>query len=61
MQTVFFFFNFFKFLFLFLGSCPIMSQTEVSAAPRKDVRVRWSTDQGVYFPVKVVEKDDDEL
>lgn len=47
------------------GSCPILHQTEVSAAARKDVKTRWVTDQGVYFPAKDARtdkgNDDDEL
>jgi hypothetical protein len=31
--------------------CPIMDQTEVSAAPRNDPRSKWQTGQGVYFPL----------
>ena len=37
-----------------------MSQTEVSAANKKDVRTRWATGQGVYFPVKSDHVDDDD-
>eukprot|EP01039_Chlorochromonas_danica_P006549 gene6549-7225_t len=50
------------------GNCPIMDQTEISAAGRKDANARWYTDQGVYFPPKSVngqgsgdDDDDDEL
>lgn len=44
------------------GQCPIMSQTEVSASPKKDVRAKWATAQGVYFPQHVNDEDlDDEL
>lgn len=47
--------------------CPIMNQGEVSAATKKDVRSKWQTDQGMYFPASVtaagdkVEDGDDEL
>ncbi len=40
------------------GQCPIMDQTEVSASPKKDIRAKWQTDQGVYFPVKGQVKSD---
>lgn len=42
------------------GNCPIMSQTEVSAAARKDIKAVWSTDQGVYYPVKGSSNQDDD-
>lgn len=32
--------------------CPIMHQTEVSASPKRDIKAKWQTDQGVYFPDK---------
>lgn len=42
--------------------CPIMGQTEVAAASRKDSKAKWQTDQGVYFPVNIAgENDSDEL
>lgn len=45
------------------GNCPIMSQTEISAAARKDSKTLWNTDQGVYFPPKgkQVEDEDEDL
>ncbi len=47
------------------GNCPILDQTEVSAANRKDANAKWHTGQGVYFPYKDPSKtsddDDDEL
>lgn len=50
------------------GNCPIMDQTEISAAARKDANAKWHTDQGVYFPPKSAngqgsgdDDDDDEL
>jgi len=45
------------------GNCPIMGQTEVSAAYQMDKKTKWFTGQGVYFPGKSVseEPDDDEL
>lgn len=30
--------------------CPIMGQLEVSASQKKDVRSKWVSTQGVYFP-----------
>ena len=32
--------------------CPIMGQNEVSAGVKKDIKTRWETGQGVYFPPK---------
>lgn len=44
------------------GNCPIMSQTEVSAAARKDGKAKWATDQGLYYPAKLSTAElDDEL
>jgi hypothetical protein len=44
------------------GQCPIMSQTEVSAGAKRDMRAKWATGQGVYFPPHVNAEDvDDEL
>ena len=41
--------------------CPIMGQSEVSCAPKKDSsKTTWYTTQGVYFPPKD-EMDRDEL
>lgn len=34
------------------GQCPIMNQNEVSCSPKRDTRVKWFADQGVYFPPK---------
>jgi dolichyl-phosphate-mannose--protein O-mannosyl transferase len=43
------------------GNCPILDQTEVSAASRKDANAKWQTDQGIYFPSKdAVRTDDDD-
>lgn len=47
------------------GNCPILDQTEVSVAARKDVNAKWQTGQGIYFPNKDgaqrSDDDDDEL
>lgn len=46
------------------GNCPIMDQTEVAAASRRDASAKWFSDQGVYFPSKetrTAHEDDDEL
>jgi dolichyl-phosphate-mannose--protein O-mannosyl transferase len=49
------------------GQCPIMDQTEVAAAARRDATAKWQADQGVYFPVKSTKNNnndedyDDEL
>lgn len=46
------------------GNCPIMDQTEVSAAGKRDVFAKWVADQGVYFPSKSDKQptdEDDEL
>ena len=42
------------------GQCPIMDQTEVCAANKKDVHTKWFTDQGVYFPSKSTNTDEDD-
>ncbi len=42
------------------GNCPIMDQTEVSAAGKKDAYAKWFADQGVYFPAKVAREDEDD-
>lgn len=45
------------------GGCPIMGQSEVSAAKTVDSKALWSTSQGVFFPpkdVKMARSDDDE-
>lgn len=48
------------------GGCPIMGQLEVSASPQSDVKSKWQTSQGVYFPPKdskgaLDDDEDDEL
>ena len=44
------------------GQCPIMGQTEVSCAQKKDSKAKWQTGQGVYFPVgKSAGGEEDEL
>lgn len=40
--------------------CPIMGQTEVSAATRKDSKTNWVTTQGVYFTAKSDNNDQDD-
>jgi dolichyl-phosphate-mannose--protein O-mannosyl transferase len=42
------------------GGCPILDQTEVSASAKKDVNAKWNTDQGVYFPSKNANLDEDD-
>jgi hypothetical protein len=39
------------------GQCPIMHQTEVSSASKKDIKAKWHTDQGVYFPFDAAGQD----
>ena len=46
------------------GGCPIMGQTEVSAAQHSDNKSKWMTSQGVYFQskdAKFATDEDDEL
>lgn len=39
--------------------CPIMGQTEISAALKKDSKSRWTTGQGIYFvPGKTQQNDE---
>lgn len=41
--------------------CPIMGQTEVSAANRKEGgKTTWTTTQGIYFPPKGVARHDED-
>jgi hypothetical protein len=42
------------------GGCPIMDQTEVSAGGKKDINAKWTTGQGVYFPAKSINEDEDD-
>lgn len=42
--------------------CPIMGQTEVSAAMRKEGgKTTWTTAQGVFFPPKVTEEEEEDI
>jgi hypothetical protein len=37
-----------------------MLQTEVSASAKRDVRAKWATGQGVFYPPKAGMVEDDE-
>lgn len=46
--------------------CPIMGQNEVSAGVKREMKSRWETGQGVYFPSKTtvntdITEDDEDL
>lgn len=41
--------------------CPIMGQTEVSAAGKRDTLSKWVTGQGIYFAQVIKEDENDEL
>lgn len=42
-------------------ACPIMGQTEMSAAPHKSAASKFRTGQGLYFPPNVKDENDNEL